>query len=126
MRGITDTVEPAQHIPGEPHLNDAYASDAKSFGAIVRVLWGYKLLVGALTVIFGILAVVYALTATQYFRGEVVMVPARSGNMGGNSLGDTMAGLAALGILPMDSENDTAAAVLASHHLAEEFIRRYG
>ena len=105
-------------------MNDT--SDARSFGALVRVLWGYKLLVGALTVIFGIIALVYALTATQYFRGEVVLVPAHSGNMGGSTLGDTLGGLAALGILPADNETDTAQAVLASNHLAEEFIRRYG
>lgn len=69
-------------------MNDP--SDARSFGAIVLVLWGYKGPIGALTVIFGIIAVVYALTATEYYRGEVVMVPAQSGNMGGNSLGDAM------------------------------------
>jgi uncharacterized protein involved in exopolysaccharide biosynthesis len=106
-------------------LNDV--SQGRSFAAIVRVLWGYKLLIVPTTFVFGLIAVVVALTATEYYRGETVVVPARSGNMGGNgALESGLGGLAALGFLSSDSENDTAQAVLGSHQVVEEFIRRYG
>ena len=100
--------------------------EGKSFSAICRVLWHYKRTIAASTCVCAAIAVVIALTATQYFRGETVVVPARSGNMGGEgSLESGLGGLAALGLLSSDSETDTAEAVLESHNIVEEFIRRY-
>src|SRR5262245_53432355 len=51
-------------------------------------LWGNKLLIIAITAVFSISAVAYALLADQWFKAEVVMVPAKSskglpGQLGG-------------------------------------------
>jgi uncharacterized protein involved in exopolysaccharide biosynthesis len=113
------------YFPGEPYVTDV--PEGKSFSAICRVLWHYKLTIAASTCVCALIAVVIALTATQYYRGETVVVPARSGNMGGQSgLESGLGGLAALGLLSSDSETDTAEAVLGSHNIVEVFIRRYG
>jgi uncharacterized protein involved in exopolysaccharide biosynthesis len=102
-------------------------SEGRSFGAIVRVLWTYKRLIASLTCVFGVIATTYALMATQYYRGETAVVPARSGNMGGEGpLESGLGGLAAFGLLSMGSESDTAQAVLASRNIVEQFIQRYG
>ncbi len=106
-------------------MNDV--EDARSFGEIIRVLWGYKWLLFTITCVCGLVALTFALTATKYYRGEAVVVPAHNKTMGGGgSLEEGLGSLAALGLLNMDSETDTAQAFLASHHLTEEFIRRYG
>ena len=98
--------------------------------AICRLLWRYKLLIGLTCLISGVVAVSLALTATPIYRGEVVVTDARDRGMGAagslvNQLGG-LANLAGVNVTPAGGASQEAAAVLESHHLAEEFIKRNG
>jgi uncharacterized protein involved in exopolysaccharide biosynthesis len=100
-------------------------------GVLAHLLWEYRrtVLIGALlgALLFGVVA----FTSPPVFRASVVLTPARernNGNMG--ALATEIGGLASLAgvdIAPGGSATvQSSAAVLESHHLAEEFIRRNG
>jgi uncharacterized protein involved in exopolysaccharide biosynthesis len=76
-----------------------------------------------------LVAVVLALSATHIYRAEVVVTEARDESMGGAaSLANQLGGLASIaGInLAKGGTSYEAQAVLRSHHLVEEFVRRNG
>jgi uncharacterized protein involved in exopolysaccharide biosynthesis len=106
-------------------------ADQFDLAALLNLLWRYRRLVayfafgGAL--VFGIMA----FTAKPVFRAEVVVSEAHERGMSGMSgLASQLGGLASLaGVnLPQGAfgANQEYSAVLDSHHLAEEFIRRNG
>jgi uncharacterized protein involved in exopolysaccharide biosynthesis len=88
-----------------------------------ETLWGKKLLIIAITAVFSLSAVAYALLADQWFKAEVVLVPAKStkglpGQLGG------LAGLASLAGVNIGEKGDTveALAVLRSNDFVRSFI----
>ena len=94
---------------------------------IWAVVWRDKWLIVALTSLIGFLAVAYALLATEWYRADVLLVPARQDGMSG--LGDRLGGLAALAGMataPADASKSEAVAVLKSREFATEFIKDNG
>jgi uncharacterized protein involved in exopolysaccharide biosynthesis len=77
-----------------------------------------------------LLALTYALVATPMFRAEVIVIPVKEDAMGGggasNDIEKGLGGLASLaGLGTQESgQEQTADAILDSHLLAEEFVRR--
>lgn len=97
--------------------------------ALCRLLWAHKLLIGAVTVLFGAAATILALTATHIYRADTVVAPALESNLGGASaaLGGRLGGLASLAGIDLGRSGpgaQHAQAVLQSRRLVEEFIRR--
>lgn len=100
-----------------------------SVGAVYvwNVLWSGKYLILATTLIFAALSVAYALTATQWYRAEVVLVPPAMGSEHG--LASRLGGLIGAGGLidslgiGVDSSDVEALAVLGSSGFARDFIR---
>jgi uncharacterized protein involved in exopolysaccharide biosynthesis len=89
-----------------------------------NILWRRKFLIIAITAIFTISAVVYALLAEQWFKAEVVLVPAKKNQNLPGQLGG-LAGLASLAGVNIGEKGDTveALAVLRSNDFVRGFIQ---
>ncbi len=94
--------------------------------ALGRMLWAYRMLIVLAGGVGGLVAVVVALTATPLYRAEVVVSPVRSAGPGSaaSSLASQLGGLAGLNLTQTNGEVQIAEAVLESHRLVEEFIKR--
>ena len=89
-----------------------------------RVIWSGKILIVAVTGSCVLLAVAYALLATEWYRAETLLVPAE--NSAATDLGGQLVGLAALAGIPSRSASSNTTeslAVLRSRGFAREFIR---
>lgn len=89
-------------------------------------LWAGKWLVVAITAVFSVLAVVYALVATEWYTASVVLTPSKSKP----ALSGDLGGLASLASLPgvtIGESGDTveALAVLRSREFARAFIEEH-
>ena len=108
---------------------DALAEDEIDLFALIRIFWRHKLLIAAIVFVFGVTAVVLALTATPIYRADVVVAEVHDDNLGdASSLATQLGGLAGLAGLNLGRNATTGEqyqAVLDSNHLAEEFIKRY-
>lgn len=95
--------------------------------AIIRVMWRYRYLICATSILFALIAVYLALTAKEIFRAEIVATLVRDNGLsgGGSGLGGQLGGLASLAGLQLGGTGSDASAqgVLASRHLVEEFIK---
>lgn len=103
--------------------------DDFSPGGLAKLVWRYRLLVAILTLGGALLAGLVAFTTKPYFRAEVVVTEVRDRGMGNvGSLATQLGGLATLAGVNLGGAGGMAgqesAAVLESHHLAEEFIKR--
>ncbi len=87
------------------------------------ILWGRKLLIIAITAVFMISSIAYALLAQEWFKAEVVLVPAKKSQGLPGQLGG-LAGLASLAGVNIGDENESveALAVLRSNEFVREFI----
>lgn len=106
--------------------------ESLNLAAASRVVWRYKYLVGTVTAIFIVLALIVAFETTPTYQAAVVVVPAAAdSDMSGGSLSGSLSGLkglasiAGVNIGGMNGAVADAEAVLHSHNLAEQFIRRY-
>lgn len=96
--------------------------------SLFKVVWRYKYVVGTITMLFAVIAVVLALTAKELYTAEVVVTPVRDDALGGaSSLASQFGGLASLvGVnLQFGDAEREGAAVLQSRRLVEDFIKRY-
>jgi uncharacterized protein involved in exopolysaccharide biosynthesis len=112
------------------------ASDATSlgnreestFGALLYLLWRYKVLVILVTLVCTAAAVAYALVATPIFHAETVITDARESSEGGlASIAGQLGGLGSLAGVSLGGSGGAsreARAVLQSRHLIQEFITR--
>lgn len=104
-------------------------SDADGLIVAIGVLWRYRYLVMAVTFVAGLIAVVLALTATEIYRAEVLIIQVRDQRMTGSAapLLNQLSGLATLAgvTLPGAARTEQAQGLLQSRRLAEEFITRY-
>lgn len=99
--------------------------------ALTRLLQANRWLIGAVTALFGVAAVVLALVATEVYRAETVVTPAADSNLGGvsSSLSGRLGGLASLAGIDIGKGGpglQQSQAVLESRRLVEEFVRRNG
>jgi uncharacterized protein involved in exopolysaccharide biosynthesis len=108
------------------------SDDDFNFSTLTKLLSRYRWLVALCTVLAGVVAGVQAFTRPPYFRAEVVVTDVRehgAGNLG--SLASELGGLASIAGVNIGAGGGSTpgqefAAVLESHHLAEEFIKRNG
>jgi uncharacterized protein involved in exopolysaccharide biosynthesis len=100
-----------------------------NFVAFLWIVWGQKWLVLTISLIFGILATVYALTAVPQFRSLIVVTEATdNGAIGGaGGLMSQLGGLASLAGLNVNSNGPDAdrPAFLQSRGLVDAFVRKY-
>lgn len=97
----------------------ALASDEMTFPEIWWALWNAKWLIIGITFIFGIGSIVYALTATEWYRAEVVMVPAEQRSA--PDFAGALGGLASIAGVSM-GDSAEALAVLRSGDFSAIFI----
>jgi len=107
----------------------ADADDTIDVIALWRLLWGQKVLIAIVAGVFGVIAVVLALTATPIYRTEAVVTPVADSGLGNaaSRLAGQFGGLASLAGIDLDSSGvagQEAQAVLESRRLVEEFIKR--
>ena len=101
------------------------ADDETSLRELWNVLWRRKWLIVAVTAMFAIAAITYALTAREWYRAEVLLVPADEKST--TSLAGQLGGLAALAGVSVGSGGDSAEAiaVLRSREFARDFIEDF-
>lgn len=109
-------------------LTAADHGDEIDLAALIRILYGYRTLIVAITLLFGVAATALALVSTPIFRGEVVVTQVSEPGMGGlGGLAGQLGGLASLAGINMkggDAGEQKSRAVLQSRKLVEEFIKR--
>jgi uncharacterized protein involved in exopolysaccharide biosynthesis len=98
--------------------------------ALWRVVWGYKLLIGACSLFFGLVAVYLALTAIPIYRAEVAVTEVtNTGGLGAaGQLANQLGGIASLVGVNLGSfggSSKEAQGLLKSRHLIEEFVKRH-
>jgi len=114
-------------IPKEPI--SITSGEEIDFSAVFKILLNFKYVIIASSILCGVIAVFYALTATEIFRGETVV--SEISEAGGSGLGGAAAIASQFGIglgTANSGGNNTAPparAILKSRNLAEEFIKRY-
>ena len=95
--------------------------------AFLQVLWERKSMILLITIIFGIAAVVFALTATPIYRAKALVGQVDDASTSGvSSLASqfgNLAGLAGMNLRVGSSRRDHLA-ILKSRYLVEEFINR--
>jgi uncharacterized protein involved in exopolysaccharide biosynthesis len=103
-------------------------SDEIDLLTILPLAWRRKYLVLSVTLLFGVAAVVIALTATPIYRAEVVITEVHEQGMGGagGALASQLGGLASVAGISLGANNSgrPSQAILKSRHLVEEFVKR--
>lgn len=95
--------------------------DRISLREVGAVVWRGKGVVLAVTAVFALASVAYALLATEIYRAEVLLAPAEE--QSAPAIGGQLGGLAALaGINVGERDNVEALAVLRSRDFAREFV----
>jgi uncharacterized protein involved in exopolysaccharide biosynthesis len=93
------------------------------------IIWDQKFLVLAISLLLGVIAAIYALTATPIYRAQVVVTEVQENGMGSlGSLMGQLGGLASVAGLNLNGNGGADAerpAILQSRGLVDEFIRRY-
>jgi uncharacterized protein involved in exopolysaccharide biosynthesis len=100
-----------------------------NFVALFWIAWSQKYLVIAICLISGVIAAIFALTATPMFRAQIVVTEVRDTGMGGgaNGLMGQLGGLASIAGLNLNANGPDAEhlAVLESRGLVQEFVKRF-
>lgn len=105
-------------------LSPGYDDDRISLRELWQKLWQGKLTVFAITALFAVGSVTYALLATEIYRSEVLVTPAEDQSM--PMLGGQLGGLAALaGVNVGGGSEAEPLAVLRSRDFARQFIEDY-
>ena len=100
------------------------ADDEISLRELWDILWRGKWTIIAVTAVFAVASVVYALAQTEWYRAEVLLAPADETSAQG--LGGQLGGLAALaGVSVGGSSNVEAIAVLRSREFGRTFIEDF-
>ena len=100
----------------------SHSDDAIDLIVLWRTIWNGRWIVVAITAVFALAAVTYALLATEWYRAEVLLAPAEDDSMGG--VAAQLGGLASLAGISVGSGGSTveSIAVLKSREFAREFI----
>lgn len=124
-RGTDEDGTGADKIAGSPgSIFSAATDDRISLRQVWQLLWHGKRSIIALTVVFALGAIAYALLAQEVYRAEVLLVPAKEQST--PMLGGQLGGLAALAGVNVGEGNAVEAlAVLQSREFARAFIEQY-
>jgi uncharacterized protein involved in exopolysaccharide biosynthesis len=100
-----------------------------NFVGLFWIAWDQKYLVIAVSFAFGVIATIFALTATPMFRAQIVVTEVHDTGMGGGASGlmGQLGGLASIAGLNLNSNGPDAErmAVLESRGLVQEFVKRF-
>lgn len=119
MTGTRETPDTLGHLPASPD------EDSIDLVALWMVIWQNRFRVAAITVAITLGAATYALLATEWYRAEVLLVPAEEPTT--TAIGAQLGGLAALAGVPVGRKDTAAAlAVLRSRDLARQFVADFG
>lgn len=100
------------------------AEDEISLRELWDILWRGKWIIIAVTALFSVASVAYALLATEWYRAEVLLAPAEERSVQG--LGGQLGGLAALaGVSVGGGGSAEPVAVLKSREFARAFIEDF-
>lgn len=103
---------------------DESTDDDISLREFANFLWRNSWHIFVVTAMFSFASVVYAFLATEWYRAEALLAPAKE--MSSNSLGGQLGGLAALaGVSVGDGDSNEAVATLKSRDFARDFIEDY-
>jgi hypothetical protein len=107
-------------MPGSPAVQAG--NDSIDLARIWNVLWASKWIIVAVTAIFAVASIVYALTLTHWYRSEVLLAPADEQVMNTGVMGQlgSLAGLA--GISVGGGGSAEALAVLSSRDFTRAFV----
>jgi uncharacterized protein involved in exopolysaccharide biosynthesis len=100
--------------------------------SLCRVAWANKPLVAVVTVVGGLIALFFALTAIPIFRAEVVVTMVQDNHMGGGGLQSlanqfgSVASLAGVNLGAGGNTDQEYQAILESRRVVEEFVKRNG
>lgn len=101
------------------------AADGVDILLLVRVIWAGKWLILGISTLFAVAAITYALSATEWYRAEVLLAPADEKSAQG--LAAQFGGLATLaGIKVGGGGTAEPIAVLKSREFAREFVEDLG
>ena len=90
-----------------------------------NIVWSGKWRIIGVTFLFAVLSVVYAISATEWFRAEVLLAPAEERNV--SPLQNQLGGIAALAGMSIGSGDSVeAVATLKSREFARGFIEEHG
>ena len=119
-----ESTERLVYVMHEPRMH-GNSEDQIALRELWNIAWAGKWQIIAVTVLFAIASVAYALIATEWYRAEVLLVPAEEKST--PSLGGQLGGLAALaGVSVGAGDSVEAVATLKSREFAREFIEDYG
>jgi uncharacterized protein involved in exopolysaccharide biosynthesis len=106
--------------PGVPVVS----GESIDFFEILRLFWQQRVIIGAATLIVGVIGTAYAFLAEPWYRAEVVMIPTRQGfTQGIASQLSQLGGLASLAGLAIGSDNEAEpVAVLQSNQFLRDFL----
>lgn len=100
------------------------ADDEINLRELWKILWGGKWVIIAVTAVFAIAAVTYALNAREWYRAEVLLAPAEQ--KATPSFTGQLGGLAALaGVSVGGGDSAESIAVLKSREFARDFIEDF-
>ena len=99
-----------------------HSDDAIDLVVLSRIIWNGRWIAMAITAAFALAATTYALIATEWYRAEVLLAPAKDDSMGG--IAAQLGGLASLAGISVGNGGSTveSIAVLKSREFARDFI----
>lgn len=118
-----DVSERLVYVMPEPCYRGAGDSEI-NIRDLWNILWRSKWIIIAVTTVFALGSVGYALTATEWYRSEALLAPADEKST--TQLGGQLGGLAALaGVTVGGGDSAESLAVLGSREFAREFIEDF-
>ncbi|RDX37215.1 LPS O-antigen length regulator [Vibrio campbellii] len=110
--------------------NPQHGDDEIDLSELFKALWKGKWIVITTTFIFGVCAVLYALSLPNIYKSDALLAPAESSNGGGLSkMAGQLGGLAALAGVNLgageSSQTDLAVQVMKSRQFVEAFIKKH-
>jgi uncharacterized protein involved in exopolysaccharide biosynthesis len=112
-------------VPSAPSRSE----DQLDLSVVAQAIWRGKWIISGVAMLFGVVAVAYALTATQWYRAEVSLIPSEQRSTtqlpaGLSSLGGLVGGLTGISIGGGGSAEPLA--VLSSRGFLTRFIEDHG
>lgn len=125
MSEINQTNMPQQPIQGFPQ--QPYADDEIDLKELFGVLWDGKLIIAAVTGLAAVIAVIVALSMTNIYRSEALLMPTSGGDAGG--LAAKFGGLASLAGVSLGGggagdKTTLAIEVIKSRQFLQSFIEK--
>lgn len=122
--------QPQSNYLPYPPQTPAIADDEIDLRELFAAIWKGKWLIIAMTFVFAVASVVYALSLPNIYKADALLAPAESSNGGGLSkMAGQLGGLAALAGVNLgggeSSQTDLAVQVMKSRQFVDAFINKH-